>query len=172
MQIKVGIATVISHKTILSKMIVTVIAGLLLLAGEWAHGQDVRATLGGSVTDPKGAIIPKATIVLTAEETGVVETTTTNSSGDWSLTALLPGHYHFAVKATGFKTEQRTSIELQLGDTKYVDTQMQVGATTESVTVEARTPLIDLSSAVSGAVLTQTEMEEYPSQSNAVTMDV
>src|ERR1017187_2704770 len=145
---------------------------LLLLAGGRAYGQDVRATGGGKVTDPAGAVVASATVGVTADETGVVQTTNTNSAGDWLITALLPGHYHFEVKATGFKTEKRTSIELQVGDVKYVDTQMQVGTATESVTVEARTPLIDLSSAVSGAVMTQTELEEYPTQSNAPTMDI
>jgi hypothetical protein len=144
----------------------------LLLVGERAFGQDVRASLGGKVTDASGATVARATVAVTADETGVVQTTATNSAGDWMLTALLPGHYHFEVSASGFKTEKRTSIELQLGDTKYVDTQMQVGTATESVTVEARTPLIDLSSAVSGAVMTQTELEEYPTQSNAPTMDI
>jgi hypothetical protein len=132
----------------------------------------VRASLGGKVTDATGAAVAKATVTVTADETGVVLTTPTNSAGDWILTALLPGHYHFEVSAAGFKTEKRTSIELQLGDVKYVDTQMQVGTATESVTVQATTPLIDLSSAVSGPVLTQTELEEYPTQSNAPTMDI
>lgn len=152
--------------------ILALMSCLLLLAGERAFGQDVRASLGGRVADQSGASVAKATVRVTADETGVVQTTATNSAGEWMLTALLPGHYHFQVSAPGFKTEQRTSIELQLGDKKYVDTLMQVGTVAESVTVLATTPLIDLSSAASGAVLSQTELEEFPSQSNAVTMDV
>jgi len=151
---------------------VTVIVCLFLLAGASAHGQDVRASLGGKVTDSKSAAVVNATVAVTAVETGVVETTVTNGAGDWIVTTLLPGHYSFDVKAPGFKIEERTAIELQVGDKKYVDTQMQVGAVSESVTVVATTPLIDLSSAVSGAVLTQTELEQIPTQSNAVTMDV
>jgi Carboxypeptidase regulatory-like domain len=151
---------------------IAIIVCLFLCAGGSAFGQDVRASLGGKVTDRKGAILRNATVAVTAVETGVVETTATNGSGDWIATALLPGHYRFEVKAPGFKTEERTSIELQVGDKKYVDTQMQVGTVSESVTVEATTPLIDLSSAVSGSVVTQTEIEQVPTQSNAVTMDV
>lgn len=150
---------------------VTIVLGLFLVAGGWAHGQDVRASLGGRVTDPQGAIIPNATVAVTADETGVVQTTNTNSAGDWIVLTLLPGHYHFQVKAPGFKTEERTSIELQVGDKKYVDTQMQVGAVTESVTVETTTPLIDMTSSASGSVVTLAELEEIPTQSNAPTMD-
>ena len=151
---------------------IAIVVGLFLVAGGWAYGQDVRASLGGRVTDPQGAIIPNATVTVTADETGVVQTTNTNSSGDWIVLTLLPGHYHFEVKAPGFKTEERTSIELQVGDRKYVDTQMLVGAVSESVTVETTTPLIDMTSSASGSVVTQAELEETPTQSNAPTMDV
>jgi hypothetical protein len=151
---------------------VTILVGLFLVAGGWAYGQDVRASLGGRVTDAQGAIIPKATVAVTADETGVVQTTSTNSAGDWVVLTLLPGHYHFQVKAPGFKTEERTSIELQVGDKKYVDTQMQVGTVSQSVTVETTTPLIDLTSSASGSVITLAELEEIPTQSNAPTMDV
>jgi hypothetical protein len=150
---------------------IAIVVGLFLVAGGWAYGQDVRASLGGRVTDPQGAIIPNATVTVTADETGVVQTTNTNSSGDWIVLTLLPGHYHFEVKAPGFKTEERTSIELQVGDKKYVDTQMQVGNVSQSVTVEATTPLIDLTSSASGSVVTLAELEEIPTQSNAPTMD-
>jgi hypothetical protein len=143
-----------------------------MFAGALAYGQDVRASLGGKVTDATGGAIANATVAVTSVETGVVETTETNGSGDWVVITLLPGHYSFDVKAPGFKDEERTAIELQVGDKKYVDTQMQVGAVSESVTVGATTPLIDLNSAASGTVLTQTELEQIPTQSNAVTMDV
>ncbi len=58
---------------------VTIVVGLFLVAGGWAYGQDVRASLGGRVTDPQGAIIPNATVAVTSDETGVVQTTNTNS---------------------------------------------------------------------------------------------
>lgn len=151
---------------------IAVLVGFLLLACGWAYGQDVRASLGGKVTDSQGAVIPNATVAVTSDETGVVQTTNTNSSGDWIVLTLLPGHYHFEVKAPGFKTEERTSIELQIGDKKYVDTRMQVGNLSQSVTVEATTPLIDMTSSASGSVVTQAELEEIPTQSNAPTMDV
>src|ERR1035441_8570297 len=86
---------------------------LLLLAGVGAYGQDVRASLGGKVTDPAGAVVASATVGVTADETGVVQTTNTNSAGDWLITALLPGHYHFEVKATGFKRSEEHTSELQ-----------------------------------------------------------
>jgi hypothetical protein len=108
--------------------------------------------------------------VVTAEETGVVQTTQSNDAGDWKVQDLLPGHYQFVISARGFKTTEHTSIELQISDNKTLDTYLQVGASTETITVEATTPLIDTTSAVSGVVLTTKEFEELPSNSNSPTL--
>jgi hypothetical protein len=151
------------------KVAICAVLGLFLLAGGWAYGQDVRASLGGIVTDPKGAVVANATVAVTADATGVVETTETNSAGEWLVSTLLAGFYHFEVKAPGFKNEKHSSIELQLGDKMLIDMKLQVGSATESVTVEATTPLIDMSAA-SGTTLTQVDLEEFPSQNNAPTM--
>jgi hypothetical protein len=144
--------------------------GFLLFAGGWAFGQETRATLGGKVTASNGAVIQHATVVMTADETGVVQAAETNNSGDWRIQSLLPGHYHFEVSAPGFKTIEHSSIELQIADQKTVDVQLQVGAQTETVTVEASTPLIDTTAAISGAVLNTKELEEVPSNSNSPTL--
>jgi hypothetical protein len=78
------------------------------------------------VTDTTGAVIRKATVVVTADETGVVQSTQSNGAGDWKVQNLLPGHYRFAVSAGGFKTTEHSSIELQISDSKIVDTSLQV----------------------------------------------
>jgi hypothetical protein len=149
----------------------TVAGCLLLFAGSLsAFGQETRASLGGKVTDPKGAVVQKATVVVTADATGVVQTTATNDSGDWRIQFLLPGLYHFEVSAPGFMSDKYANIDLQVNDQKTMDTQLQMGAQTETVIVEAATPLIDTTSAVSGTVITANEMMELPSLSNAPSM--
>ncbi len=159
------------HKTMQSK-VTTAIVVSLLLAGAWAYGQDVRASLGGMVTDQNGAIVANATVLVTSDETGVVSTAKTNDAGEWLVSTLLPGFYHFEVQAAGFKEEKHNSIELQLGDKKLIDMKLQVGLTTETVVVDSTTPLIDMNSASSGNVVTKAELDELPTQSMAPTMDV
>jgi hypothetical protein len=157
------------------KSTITVVVGFLLLfAGALcALGQqETRAAIGGRVIDPKGAVIQKATVVVTSDATGVNQTTETTKTGDWIVKFLTPGLYHFEVSAPGFKRELRSSIELQVADQKFIETRMQVGADTQSVTVEATTPLIDTTSAVSGTVVTSTELDELQTQSNSPTMMV
>lgn len=161
--------------TIRSKSTITLVMGFLLLiaGGTYAFSQqETRASLGGRVVDPKGAVIVKATVTVTSDSTGVTQTADTTQSGDWIVKFLVPGFYHFEVSAPGFKRELRSSIELQVADQKFIETHMQIGADTQSITVEATTPLIDTTSAVSGTVVTSTELDELETQSNAPTMMV
>lgn len=141
---------------------IAALAASLLLAAGLSFGQETRATLGGKVTDPTGAVIPKAVVEVTADETGVVNTTKANDVGSWYVQDLLPGHYHFKISAPGFKTLEHSSIELVLGDQKNIDAQLQVGAATENVVVDSATPLIDTTAAVSGIIITTKEIEELP----------
>jgi hypothetical protein len=142
---------------------------LALFAFYPAYAQETRASLGGKVTDPKGALIQKASIVVVADETGVVYSTKTNNAGAWIVVGLLPGHYRFEVSSPGFKTTEHTSIELQLGDQKTVDVGLQMGSRTETVTVEGTTPLIDTTAAVSGVVITTKDIEELPQYGDSAT---
>jgi hypothetical protein len=134
-----------------------------------ALGQETRATLGGKVIDPKGAVIRKANVTITRVETGVINTTETNSSGAWIVTGLLPGHYLFQISAPGFKVAEHTAIELAIGDQKFIDAQLEVGEITESIVVQSTTPLIDTTAAVSGVIMTTKEIEELPQYGDSVT---
>jgi hypothetical protein len=111
-------------------------------------------------------------VTVTSDATGVKETAETTRTGDWIINFLTPGFYHFEVSAPGFKKELRSSIELQVADKKFVETQMQVGAETQTITVEATTPLIDTTSAVSGTVVTNAELNELQTQTDSPTMMV
>jgi hypothetical protein len=158
--------------TIQNKLIVkwTMCLTFLVAGALCAWGQETKAVLGGRVTDPNGAVIQKAFVVVTSDATGVVLSTVTNNTGDWRIQSLNPGAYHFDVSAKGFKKEEHSSVELQIGESKFVDVQMTVGLQTETISVEATNPLIDMTASVSGGVLTTKEFEEFPSQSNVPTM--
>ena len=135
-----------------------------------AHAQESRASLGGRVTDPEGAVVPNAKVTVTSVETGVRQTTATNATGDWSVKFLNPGHYTFSVNAPGFKLANHQPLELQVGDQKESDLALQVGSVTESVSVTSEAPLIDTTAAVSGTVITTKELEDLPTQSHVPTL--
>jgi hypothetical protein len=134
------------------------------------HAQEVRATLGGRVTDAQGAVIPNASVTVIAEDTNVEQHTRTNPQGNWTMQFLLPGRYSFRVVAQGFKTEQRGGINLEASDIKQIDTSLQLGSTHDTVSVTAEGPLIDTTSATSGTVISQKEIEEIPSMTHIATL--
>src|SRR5712664_122926 len=88
--------------------------------------QEVRATVGGRVTDPQGAVVPAAIVLVVSDETGVKQQTATNHQGNWIVQFLLPGRYHFTITAPGFKTENRRGIDLQTADNKQIDVQLEL----------------------------------------------
>src|SRR5882724_737405 len=132
--------------------------------------QEVRATVGGRVTDPQGAVVPAAIVVVVSEETGVKQQTVTNHQGNWIVQFLLPGRYRFTITAPGFKTENRRGVELQTADNKQIDVQLELGSAAQSVDVTAEAPLIDTTSATSGTVITSEQIRELPSSSHVVTL--
>jgi hypothetical protein len=96
-----------------------------------------QATLLGTVIDPSGAVIANAKVTATNTETGVLHAITTNDAGQYVLPDIRTGHYNVKAEAPGLKLAEQKGVVLQVGDRTRVDFQMQVGATTESVTVEA-----------------------------------
>ena len=109
--------------------------GLVLLSTV-AYGQGT-ASIVGTVTDPSGAAVPNAKITITNTETGLVRSTTTNTTGSYAARELAIGHYNVRVEAPGFKAYERTGITLNVNDTVRADAALQVGESRESVTVEA-----------------------------------
>jgi hypothetical protein len=136
---------------------------LLLLTCVPLWAQESRASLGGRVIDPQQAVVPGAIVVVASDETRVRQQTATNQSGEWKMPFLNPGPYSITVTAPGFKTAERKGITLQTADIKQIDITLELGANAEVVTVTAEAPLIDTTSATSGTVISQVEIEEMPS---------
>ncbi len=98
-----------------------------------------RATITGVVTDASGAAIPDARVTITNEQTGVKTIVGTNSAGNYSTPPLILGTYRVDIEKQGFKVFSRTGYALTGGQTVRADASLGVGATTESVQVEAAT---------------------------------
>lgn len=143
---------------------------LTICWGGAGFAQDVRATIGGRVTDPQGSVIRGASISIVSNDTNVARTTATNGKGLWQIQLLLPGKYHFTISSPGFRTEQRLGITLQAADVKQFDVQLAVGSEAQTVTVTAETPLIDTTAATSGTVVTRRELDDLPTQSHVPTL--
>ncbi len=110
---------------------------LLMLAFTPSWAQTITANIGGTVTDSTGAILPGATVTAINVDTGVKVSTTTNSTGAYSLRFLQIGSYKVSVTAKGFETSIYGPYTLEIDQIAQVDAKLKVGASTESVIVQA-----------------------------------
>src|ERR1700722_3571617 len=118
------------------------IAGLYLICALAAFAQGDRGTITGTVTDPTGAIVPNANIQITNSDTAASYKVGTSSTGNYTLANLPAGSYVLTVDAAGFKKYERPGLVVQVAETIRVDAVLQVGASTDTVTVNAEAPLL------------------------------
>ena len=107
----------------------------------------------GHVLDSTGAVIPGAQVVVHNQATGVDTKTVSTSSGDYTVTYLIPGTYDITVSKQGFQAEKKTDILLNVDQTSTIDFQLSIGSTTEVVTVNASAAQIESSKADIGEII-------------------
>ncbi len=138
---------------------------ILAITGGWAPSagaQSFTATLRGTVRDPSGAVIPGATITIRNVNKGWTRTTVTNESGDYVVTQLPADSYAVTAQATGFKTEVREGIVLQVGQEARLDFTLVVGELEERIVVTAGAPLVQSENAMVGSVIDEQKVKELP----------
>src|SRR5438270_5469114 len=113
---------------------------VLVVSNVPAFGQAVYGSIIGTVTDPQGAAVPGAKVTVTDERKGTKDTATTNDTGNYSVTHLVPDTYTVRVEAPGFKVSEQKGIVGNADSAALVDSQFQVGSNTESVEVTAEAP--------------------------------
>jgi len=131
----------------------------------WANqacAQVAGATLSGTVTDPSGASIPQAQVVITNVSTGVARTVTTDSAGFYTAPNLLPGTYEIRTTAAGFSTQVRTGITLTVGAQQALPIALQVGQVSQTVEVTTEAPTVELTSSTLSAQVTGATVRELP----------
>lgn len=119
---------------------------LVISMATLAFAQNDRGIIGGTVMDPTGAVIPDISVVAKSTTTGAVYETRSTSTGDFTLASLPPGVYEITVQATGFVKYVGTGTQVQVGQIAHLNITLQLGAATESVTVDATVPLLKVDS--------------------------
>jgi hypothetical protein len=129
-----------------------------------AFAQTSDATVGGTVSDSTGALIPGVTITATNVGTGIVKTALSNESGAYNFPALQTGTYKFSAELTGFKTQSFTDFQLFGSQQARLNFTLQVGATAgTSVEVASTVDSALVTSANSiGTVLAESQVRDLP----------
>ena len=107
-----------------------------------------RSSITGTVTDSSQAVLPGATVTL--ESPGLVggaQTATTDQRGVYRFADLAPGTYQLTASLAGFQSVRRTGLRLLFGATQTIDLSLGVGGATDTVTVEGRSPTVDVTTA-------------------------
>ena len=143
-----------------SALVLAVLVGLVL--GRGAFAQSERGTIEGTVHDTSGAVISGAKITITETATGTVSTSITTAAGDYTVPDLAVGAYTVQVTVQGFRAELITGVNLHAGSTLRADATLQVGATRESVEVQANALAVNTENAVMATSVNNTLVEDLP----------
>ena len=139
---------------------------LVLMASStpWINAQiaTTTATLSGVVTDPAGAVLPKATLTLTSSEKGITRTFITDDGGRYSFNQLPPAAYSLTVKAKGFEAYLQDGIVLNAAETATQNVTLTIGAETVSVTVTSDVSLLNTDNANVAADIDAKQIVELP----------
>lgn len=134
---------------------------VLLLAAIPVSAQETTSSIQGTVTDQSGAALPGASVEA-VNENGRKYTTTTDAAGHYQLPSVLPGTYTVSARLAGMEGSQVKNLQIVLGASPRVDLKMRVGTVTESVTVTAEAPIVDVTQSAKSTSIRAEQFERLP----------
>src|SRR5258708_1242475 len=127
-----------------------------------ALAQAVYGSILGTVTDPQGGAVSGAKVTVTSLSKSTAVESTTNESGNYSVTHLIPDTYKIRIEAAGFKGTDIPSVQVSADSAAHVDATMQVGAVTQSVEVTGEIPQLKTDRADVDVEFSQKYVEDLP----------
>jgi hypothetical protein len=140
----------------------TICICLVTLTAQPVWGQAVYGSIIGTVTDPQGAAVANAKVTVTDQRKGTSDTTTSNESGNYSVTHLIPDVYTVRVEAPGFKASEQKDVIVSADAAANVPLQFQVGGTSETVEVTAEAPELKTDRADVATSFNEKYVEDIP----------
>ncbi len=145
-----------------ARRIIVGLAALLIFAAIPVAAQLPTGTILGNVKDSSGASIPGAMVTLRNTDTNLTKTATTEQDGSYRFPELPVGHYEMKAEAAGFRTENRTGLTLEITQQGVINFALQVGSTTQQVTVSSEIPMVNTQDSTLGATVNEQSMAELP----------
>src|SRR5437763_4935229 len=130
-----------------ASLVALLVAVSLVTSMPRANAQAVYGSILGTVTDPQGAAVGGAKVTITNQNKGTTQQTTTNDSGNYTVTHLIPDTYSVKVEAQGFKSAELKGVVVRVDNGSLADVPLQLGSTTESVEVTGEAPQLKTDSA-------------------------
>jgi hypothetical protein len=145
----------------LRRLSIFAISSFLLLSTV-AYAQRDLGTITGTVTDPQGAAVANAKIIITEDATGLTYNVVSDDSGTYTRPLLKAGTYSVTVEAPGFRKEEQKGIIVNPGERIAANIALQIGTASEAIEVSASAPLLQTESTTQGADLNQASVSELP----------
>ena len=124
--------------------------------------QERTGSIAGSVRDSSGAILPGATVQATSPSLVGIQTAIADGQGSYRFPALTPGLYEITATLQGFNTAKVTDVRITIGQLLKIDLALSLATLTESVTVTAESPIIDVKQNAATASITSEAIETLP----------
>jgi Carboxypeptidase regulatory-like domain/TonB dependent receptor/TonB-dependent Receptor Plug Domain len=140
-----------------SKILVSLLT--ILFAATFAFGQGTTGTISGTVSDPNGAVVSGAAVKVVNLATNLTRETTTSGDGYFSVTLLPPGRYSVEVTSSSFRPF-KANADVSITQTTTVDAQLSISS--ETATVEVRTPEVQAETSQNGRTITGDTIRQLP----------
>lgn len=133
-----------------------------LLVSTLALAQSDRGTISGTVSDPGGALIPNASVVIVNQGTGIQMELKTTQTGAFSAPYLSAGLYDISVEVQGFRKAQQKGVRVQVAQTASADFVLQLGTASESISVTSEAALLNTDSAAVSTTINREQLNQLP----------
>src|SRR5712692_2852421 len=127
-----------------------------------AFAQVQNGQFDGAVTDPTGAAIANAKVTVTNPATDLNLSTTTNSSGNYTVKEVPIGTYKLTVEAAGFKTVSNTGVQANAGTIAHVDFKLQIGKASEVIEVTGAAAQVNTEDSKLATTVSSTQINNLP----------
>jgi len=135
---------------------------LILLVASPLFASGPTGTITGTITDPSGAVIAKARVMVRDEGTNAIRDAETNEDGDYTVALLPPGRYSVSVENAGFRRSVIHGVSLEVDQTVRLDFSLRVGSVTEEVNVTDTPPIVQTDTSTLGQVVNNRLVQELP----------
>src|SRR6266436_2056494 len=139
---------------------------VLVLCALPMRGQTATTgAIAGTVSDPSGARVPRAAVVINSEATREERDFATDAEGNFSVQFLTPGNYDLTVRAAGFEPFILDGVQVQITEVSKLRIQLALSGAKEQIAVSAKLPLLQIlqtENATLGRVIDRNTIEELP----------
>ncbi len=126
------------------------------------HAQVVGGTLSGTITDPTGAALTNAQVLVHNDETGNERRLTTGPDGRYSAPSIPIGTYTITVQLDGFTPQHRTGIPLTVGQSKQIDIQLTINSVDQQISVEDTPAIVNVSTQQTSGLVDERQIKQLP----------